>query len=945
MDVYADMEEKVHNALSIIQKDGDSFAKRAEMYYRHRPDLICFVEETFRAYRALAERYDKLSKSLQKANTTIASIFPDQISYDDFDDDDIGPPKRTRNMPLQNQGPNAAKIPKVPELPTKNLKGLISNASKKIRITNAFKEDKPIHIVPKSGLSEEEALEEIDKIQKDILAMQTTKEFIKSAYENGLSKYWEIENKINTMQQRVCRLQDEFKVARVIEDGDARTVMAQAALKSCKNTLENLEEKRENSSQAARSEHQRIVDAKQKIEALKRKFLPDEVDGSENDEEGKSQISNQDDNDDKEGVAKIRESLEEISKKPLTVSKLADTIDKLANKVISLESTVSSQTANIDNLRAQTSALQTQIQDLEADKASLADGTQNLHKKLKDLEKKLHRVEDLENDVEKQNSSLKLYFTEARFNIEHLSEKLHDVQPDDEIEAGSPDIKEGSVKSDLEDEVFEECSPSAEDQGNWESEIVVEMSIKEGELKSEEVVKEREIPSTNNDDGINNANTTKKMSEMNDIDEVKNAKTTKEKGETNNDDGVKNGDANEEKGDDGVKNVDIKKGKPKKEERNTRRNEDMVKNSDSRKENIKESANDESPKKPLKVYTTTLKNYKETKRKLSAEEKRRLETLFELTVLVRELKSGMMKKDSEIQILKQKLKQLQDELGKQNEENWHEVKQEDVQTEVKEEDEDIINISIDEPKPVSEVEERLRMEIDAILDENLDFWLRFSSQFHQVQKFKTEVEDLKEEIVKVKAKGVENKIGASAEGKTSTSMFTTDLRSEIRPIYKHLKEIQGELTVWIDQAESLKEELHRRCASLTNIQEAITMALKEGMQEDEIKFSTHQAAKFQGEILNMEQENNRVNEELEAGLHHARSLHLEIKKTLRKLEEEFGLCDDQNPYQQNFVRTSSRPGIPLRSFLFGVKARKQRPSIFGTRNHQKKVPTPRSGRP
>ncbi|KAI3669213.1 hypothetical protein L6452_40440 [Arctium lappa] len=929
-----DMEEKVHNALSIIQKDGDSFGKRAEMYYRHRPDLICFVEETFRAYRALAERYDKLSKSLQKANTTIASIFPDQISYDDFDDDDIGPPKRARNMPPQNQGPNAAKIPKVPELPSKNLKGLISHASRKIQITNAFKEDNPSRVVPKSGLSEEEALEEIDKIQKDILAMQTMKEFIKSAYENGLSKYWEIENKINTMQQRVCRLQDEFKVGKVIEDGDARTVMAQAALKSCKNTLEKLEEKRENSSQAAGSEHKRIVDAKQKIEALKRKYLPDEVNRSEKDEqEGKSQISNQDD--DKEALGKIRESLEEIPKKPLTVSKLADTIDKLANKVISLESTVSSQTANIDNLRAQTTDLQTQIQDLEADKASLADGTQTLRKKLKDMEKKLQRLEDLEKDVEKQNSTLRLYFTEARCNIEHLSEKLHDVQPDDEVEAGSPDTKEGSVKSDLEEDVFEECSPSAEE-ANWELEGVVEMSIKERELKSEEVVEEKETPSTNNDDGIKNANTTDKKSETSDIDEVKNAKTTKEKGETKNDDGVKNGNANEEKGDDDVKNVDTKKGKP-------NRNEDTVKNSDSRIENIKEAGNDESPKKPLKVYTTTLKNYKETKRKMSAEEKRRLETLFELTVLVRELKSGMMKKDSEIQILKQKLKQLQDELGKQNEENWQEVKQEDVETE----EEDItINISIDEPKPVSEVEERLRMEIDAILDENLDFWLRFSSQFHQVQKFKTEVEDLKEEIVKVKAKGVvEAKAGAGTEGNTSTSMFTTDLRSEIRPIYKHLKEIQGELTVWIEQAESLKEELHRRCASLTNIQEAITMALKEGMQEDEIKFSTHQAAKFQGEILNMEQENNRVNEELEAGLHHARSLHLEIKKTLRKLEEEFGLLDNQNPYQQNFVRTSSRPGIPLRSFIFGVKARKQKPSIFGTRNLQKKVPTPRGGRP
>ncbi|GJY07868.1 hypothetical protein Tco_0374922 [Tanacetum coccineum] len=85
-----------------------------------------------------------------------------------------------------------------------------------------------------------------------------------------------------------------------------------------------------------------------------------------------------------------------------------------------------------------------------------------------------------------------------------------------------------------------------------------------------------------------------------------------------------------------------------------------------------------------------------------------------------------------------------------------------------------------------------------------------------------------------------------------------------------------------------------RRSSLSNIQEEITMALKEGILEDEIMFSTHQAAKFQ--------------------------------------EDEFGLSENQNPYQQtNSVRSptsNNPPGTPLRSFIFGVKAKKQKLSIF-----------------
>lgn len=47
---------------------------------------------------------------------------------------------------------------------------------------------------PKSGMTKEEALKEIDKLQKGILTKQTKKVFVKSVYENEYKKYWDIEN-------------------------------------------------------------------------------------------------------------------------------------------------------------------------------------------------------------------------------------------------------------------------------------------------------------------------------------------------------------------------------------------------------------------------------------------------------------------------------------------------------------------------------------------------------------------------------------------------------------------------------------------------------------------------------------------------------------------------------------------------------------------------------
>ncbi|KAF8662987.1 hypothetical protein HU200_055573 [Digitaria exilis] len=61
-----EMDKQVKEMLKLIEDEGDSFAKKAEMYYQRRPLLVTHVENFYRMYRALAERYDNVTGELRK---------------------------------------------------------------------------------------------------------------------------------------------------------------------------------------------------------------------------------------------------------------------------------------------------------------------------------------------------------------------------------------------------------------------------------------------------------------------------------------------------------------------------------------------------------------------------------------------------------------------------------------------------------------------------------------------------------------------------------------------------------------------------------------------------------------------------------------------------------------------------------------------------------------
>ncbi|KAI3978976.1 hypothetical protein MKX01_016151 [Papaver californicum] len=1042
-----DMDEKVKVTLKLLQDDGDSFAKRAEMYYRKRPELISFVEESFRQYKALAERYNHISGELQNANNTIATVFPEQVQFAIEDDDEDSctpraPPRQHKLDPgklVKKPPPEPPKkeIPKVPKIPKKDVKGLLTLPTKRVQAKSI---PSPTPAGSNSRMSKTEALEQIDKLQKGILALQTEKEFVKGSYESSLAKFYEIEKQIGEMQDEVCNLQDEFRVNTFIEDDEARSLMAATALKSCQESLDKLLEKQNVSVEDTRVEHRRIKEAIEKFENLKLVLLPNQSDQQKLPDKGISLAANsslnsleevvQNISQDTKGLESIREKIKEHietdTNSSITVREFAEKIDKLVTKVISLETAVSSQNALMKRLKSETTELHTHLDQLEEEKLTPTKDLQGLAEKLRKLEVELHDVQDVNENIENQNNNLQTHFIEARCNLDQLTEKLQSVryeeeevedeeeeEDEEEVETPTDPIETENVMAhSLQTEKTTDSlltgkqTPDLKQIGDTTGEsLQTEVATPVEALSPLNVeshnylVKVEDIANSRDDLVATSAKTETEMGEG--IDDVITDQKSSHKRSTTqvNFDGLskkKECDNQDVNGSEVIHErsktqVDLEAVSQKYEKPNEL---DAVENTELSKTGVgdpdvesQEQEDDQDPaidwkkillhgledreKLLLSEYTSILRNYKDVKKKLTEVEKKHRESLFERIMQVRDLKNSNATKDDEIRALRQKLNLMQQSFegstdihvaegkgsqmnrprdstegrsvadGSMNSDNGNVESptraEKTAETHGEEEQEESKMLIVDEPHVLSTIEEKFRKDIDELLEENLKFWLRFSTSFHQIQKFQTSIQDLQTELSQLKDKKKQE--GSSKEGKESISdrpersdrseRSSRSLKSDTRPIYKHLREIQTELTVWLEKSTLLKDELQCRFSSLCDIQEEISKVLKMGSSKttsDDIELTSVQAAKFQGEVLNMKQENNKVADELQAGLDHVNSLQLDIEKTLAKLNDEYKFSGSSK--SSSGKQSSGKPRIPLRSFLFGSKPAKKKPSIF-----------------
>jgi predicted nucleic acid-binding Zn-ribbon protein/cell division protein FtsB len=867
------MEHRVKCMLLLLGEEADSFSKRAEMYYKRRPEVITQVEEVYRAYKALADRYDIMSGELHKANHTIATAFPDQVQYAMLEEEDDNIPKAFTPV-------DPRKIHK------STVDGLMMKKKKKGEHPGSM-----VGGATSAPVNKENAREEISRLQKAILAMQTEKEFIKSSYESGIAKYWDLEKEIHDMQEQVCHFQDKFDESAVIEDDEARALMTATALKSCEDTIVKLQEQRKASAEQAVGESERVKVFREKLKAIMNKHgksLPVSLDLSEKNTTRKSHGAGMENVcyvkqcaiDAESIIDKIKEHFE--SDCNISMAEVTERIDEIVNMVVDLDLMVSAQTSQIDRLRQENNELEDSLQGLEDENTTElpSTGSNELIEKLRQAEEELVRAQALESSFHKDESTIRSNFLEAISRLHEISELLL-----------SPVCDSASAARTSQE--IESLGPSSSNECCDMEKVVDD--------PNDALVADRDESSSGS---------TKLISEQQ-LDVGQQDRISRERGSLVRLRHISSG--NLGGGCDGQEGL------------SSSAVTDMMK----LQERLTDSLDDKE-KVLLGEYTSLLEDYKDAKRKLVEMEKKNQDCLNE----IRTLREGIIKSSSAAAGeggSEGSCKRSFSRRGHRRTPSYSSIHQrrpsvssisrlirmgsaiqEGAAGSGKQSDllDDLRLPAIAEAENASPLEEKFRRDIDTLLDENLEFWMKFSSSLQRVQEFQNKHDGLQRKLQLI------NDQDGKQDGSTE----------------KQLRAFKTELQVWSEQNAMLRGELQCRFTSLCDIQDEITAAL-DTEAEEEAHFTSYQAAKFQGEVLNMQQENIRVSDELQAGLDHIKGLHAEVEKALAKLHKSVNLPPQQagaDKEEEEEDDSSSGHGggggskskVPLQSFLFPAKPKK-----------------------
>ncbi|KAK1428573.1 hypothetical protein QVD17_17411 [Tagetes erecta] len=287
-----DMDSKIKAMIKLIEEDADSFARRAEMYYKKRPELMKLVEEFYRAYRALSERYDNATSELRHAQKTLQAAFPDQEQFtlpEDSPSSSIDPNDQKNdslNLQLFLEGnlQNTSEKDKCEiEKLKKAVDDLIAEKDELFvkyqfsleKLSNADEELN--HAVEKSRILEEKASE----AEKEVHMLKETLCLLQAEKESGLSKQMEyletisdLEEKLNGMDKRAVESETETrhlmnKLARLESENDAGLLK----YGKCLEKISVLEKKIMVTEEKAEMLNEQKVEAEMEVEKLKNALL------------------------------------------------------------------------------------------------------------------------------------------------------------------------------------------------------------------------------------------------------------------------------------------------------------------------------------------------------------------------------------------------------------------------------------------------------------------------------------------------------------------------------------------------------------------------------------------------------------------------------------------------------------------------------------------------
>ncbi|CAF2308889.1 hypothetical protein HID58_037297 [Brassica napus] len=298
-----DMDSKVKQMIKVIEEDADSFARRAEMYYKKRPELMKLVEEFYRAYRALAERYDHATGVIRHAQQTMAEAFPNQDPMM-FGEESLVGPSTEEFDPQTPESYPPIRAPVYPSDLKKGALGISSSHMSTVKRNIAFMEDPQGLKIGKArrGLNFNDAdgngrnakvlseSERASKAEAEIVALKDALAKVQAEKEANLAQFDQNLERLTNMESEVSRAQEdsrcfceratraEAEVETLRETLSKLEVEKESSLLQYQQCLENIADLEERISLAQKEANERASQAEGEIIALKQSLVGLETD-------------------------------------------------------------------------------------------------------------------------------------------------------------------------------------------------------------------------------------------------------------------------------------------------------------------------------------------------------------------------------------------------------------------------------------------------------------------------------------------------------------------------------------------------------------------------------------------------------------------------------------------------------------------------------------------
>ncbi|XP_057800951.1 protein NETWORKED 1D [Salvia miltiorrhiza] len=209
-----DMDVKVKSMIKLLEVDEDSFARRAEMYYKKRPELMKMVEEFYRAYRALAERYDHATGVIRHAHRTMTEAQVPMMFADDSPASSVsGADPRTPDLIGDFTDESDSGTRKRTSKPFTGSLGAVERVRRGLNFDEAEDKEESVSSNENNHVGNKKSLKmDRQSDSKEILALKEAIAKLEAEKEAGFVQYQQTLDKLSQLDTEISKTREDFNM-------------------------------------------------------------------------------------------------------------------------------------------------------------------------------------------------------------------------------------------------------------------------------------------------------------------------------------------------------------------------------------------------------------------------------------------------------------------------------------------------------------------------------------------------------------------------------------------------------------------------------------------------------------------------------------------------------------------------------------------------------------